>query len=106
VGRAPVESQDALRDLGDSLRGSGSATVVVLGAEMDGKVAFVAALSDDVVRAGRLKAGDLVGRVARVAGGGGGGKPHLATAGAKDPGKLTAALDAVPTIVTELLNQE
>jgi alanyl-tRNA synthetase len=106
VGRAPVESQDALRDLGDSLRGSGSATVVVLGAEMDGKVAFVAALSDDVVWAGRLKAGDLVGRVARVAGGGGGGKPHLATAGAKDPGKLTAALDAVPTIVTELLNQE
>ena len=104
VGRAPVESQDALRDLGDSLRGSGPSTIVVLGAEMDGKVALVAAVSDDVVKAGRVKAGDLVGRVAKVAGGGGGGKPHLATAGAKDPSKLDAALGAVPEIVSEILS--
>jgi alanyl-tRNA synthetase len=103
AGRAPVETRDALRDLGDQLRSSGPATVVVLGAEMDGKVALVAAVSDDVVKAGKLRAGDLVGRVASIAGGGGGGKPHLATAGAKDPAKLGEALDAVPAVVAEML---
>jgi alanyl-tRNA synthetase len=104
AGRAPVETRDALRDLGDRLRGTGPATVVVLGAEMEGKVALVAAVSDDVVKAGRLKAGDLVGRVAQLAGGGGGGKAHLATAGAKDPAKLEDALEAVPRMVAELLS--
>jgi alanyl-tRNA synthetase len=103
VGRAPVETRDALRDLGDRLRASGPATVVVLGAEMDGKVAFVAAVSDDLVKAGRVRAGDLVGRIARVASGGGGGKPHLATAGAKDPAKLDEALAAVPAVLAEIL---
>jgi len=102
VGRAPVDTRDSLRDLGDSLRAT-PCTVVVLGAELEGKVALVAAASDDVVKGGRVKAGDLVGRVARLAGGGGGGKPHLATAGAKDVAKLDEALAAVPAIVAELL---
>ncbi|MCA9751278.1 MAG: alanine--tRNA ligase, partial [Gemmatimonadetes bacterium] len=101
-GRVPVESRDALRDLGDSLRGSGPKTVVVLAAELEGKVALVAAVSDDVVKGGRVKAGDLVGRVAKIAGGGGGGKPHLATAGGKDPALMGAALEAVPGILQEL----
>ena len=103
AGVAPVDTREALRDLADTLRGKAPRTVVVLGTELEGKVALVAAVSDDVVREGRLKAGDLVGRVARVAGGGGGGKPHLATAGGKDPAKLGEALDAGPAIVAELL---
>jgi len=104
AGRVPAASHDALRDLGDRLRASGPATVVVLGTEIDGKVALLAALSDDVVKAGRLKAGDLVGKVAKIAGGGGGGKAHLATAGAKDPAKLDDALAAAPAIVSEALS--
>ncbi len=102
VGRAPVESRDALRDLGDALRGA-PGTVVVLGTEMEGKVALVAAVSDDIVKGGRVKAGDLVGRVAKIAGGGGGGKPHLATAGAKDVAKLDEALGAAEGILSELV---
>jgi alanyl-tRNA synthetase len=104
AGRVPAASRDALRDLGDRLRASGPSTVVVLGTEIEGKVALLAALSDDVVKTGRLKAGDLVGKVAKVAGGGGGGKPHLATAGAKDPAKLDAALAAAAEIVAEALS--
>ena len=103
AGLAPVENRDALRDLADLLRASGPKTLVVLAAEIEGKVALAAAASDDVVREGKVKAGELVGRVAKVAGGGGGGKAHLATAGAKDPEKLSQALDAVPDIVVELL---
>ena len=103
VGRAPVETRDALRDLGDALRATGPSTVVVLGVELEGKLAFVAAVSDDVVKQGKIQAGDLVGKIAKIAGGGGGGKPHLATAGAKDVGKLDEALGAVPEILAEIL---
>ncbi len=103
AGRAPAPSRDALRDLADALRASAPSTVVVLGVELEGKVALAAAVSDDVVKGGKLKAGDLVGKVAAIAGGGGGGKPHLATAGGKDPAKLDEALAAVPKIVAELL---
>ena len=102
VARVPAETRDALRDLGDSLRAT-PRTVVVLGADLEGKVALVAGASDDVVKEGRVTAGDLVGRVAKLVGGGGGGKPHLATAGAKDVAKLDEALAAVPGIVAELL---
>jgi alanyl-tRNA synthetase len=104
VGKAPVETRDALRDLGDALRSTGPSTVVVLGAELEGKLAFVAAVSDDVVKKGKIQAGDLVGKVAKIAGGGGGGKPHLATAGAKDVAKLDEALSAVPAILAEILD--
>lgn len=57
-----------------------------------GKVSLVAALGDEVVKAG-AKAGQLVGEVAKVCGGGGGGKPNLAAAGGKDPTKVTEALE-------------
>ncbi|KAF6257363.1 tRNA synthetases class II (A)-domain-containing protein [Scenedesmus sp. NREL 46B-D3] len=56
-----------------------------------GKVSFVAAISPKVVRAG-LQAGKLVGAVAKVCGGGGGGKPGLAQAGGKDATQLPQAL--------------
>jgi len=45
-----------------------------------------------VVEAG-LQAGKVVGAVAKVCGGGGGGKPQLAQAGAKDSSKLKEALE-------------
>lgn len=54
----------------------------------DGKVNFVAAVSDDLVARG-LKAGDWI---RQATGGGGGGRPQLAQAGGKDPAKLPDAL--------------
>jgi alanyl-tRNA synthetase len=59
----------------------------------DGKVNFVAAVSDDLIAKG-LKAGDWVRETAKVAGGGGGGRPQMAQAGGKDPAKLPEALRA------------
>ena len=59
-----------------------------------GKLTFLAAVTDDLVAEKKLNASDLVKRVAQVAGGSGGGKPHLALAGGKDPAKLEAALAA------------
>jgi alanyl-tRNA synthetase len=56
------------------------------------KVAFVAAVPE-AMQAQGLKAGDWVGEVAKVVGGGGGGKPDKAQAGGKDPSKIDEALD-------------
>jgi alanyl-tRNA synthetase len=59
-------------------------------------------LTDDLVRAGR-KAGDLVNRIAAVSGGKGGGRPHFASAGAGDPGRLAAAREATRDLVATWL---
>jgi len=64
---------------------------VLLGSAGEGKVNFIAAVSDDLIAKG-LKAGDWIRETAKVAGGGGGGRPQMAQAGGKDPAKLADAL--------------
>ena len=66
-------------------------------------MSFIAVVTDDLIADRGLKAGDVVKGVARLAGGSGGGKPHLAQAGGKNPEKMDEALDAVPGIVRELV---
>ncbi|MFN2250948.1 MAG: alanine--tRNA ligase, partial [Anaerolineae bacterium] len=86
---------DTLRGQVDALRDKLSSVVMVLGAVVDDKPRLIAAVTDDLVAAG-FHAGDLVKVVARDVGGGGGGRPNMAEAGGKDPGRLDAALAAVP----------
>ena len=50
-----------------------------------------------------IHAGNLVREVAKIAGGGGGGRPDFAQAGGRDPGKLQDALDAVPRLIESQL---
>jgi alanyl-tRNA synthetase len=64
---------------------------------------LLAAVTDDLVAAKRLDAASLVKAVAQVTGGSGGGKPHLALAGAKDPSKVDAALDEARRLIREAL---
>ena len=90
---APVV-HDQLREMADWYRDRFQSGVVVLGAVKDGKPVIVAAVTDDLIARG-LKAGDLVREVAKVVGGGGGGRADLATAGGRNPELLSAALDAV-----------
>lgn len=67
--------------------------VIVLGAATpDGKVMFVVKVTKDIV--GRAHAGNLVREVAKVAGGGGGGRPDFAQAGGKDASRLADAVAA------------
>ena len=63
---------------------------MVFAAVNDGKLMFIASVSDDLVGQG-YHAGKLIKEVASVCGGGGGGKANMAQAGAKDPGKLDEA---------------
>lgn len=65
---------------------------VVLGSVPEaGKVSLVAAFSPAVQQLG-LKAGSFIGEIAKLTGGGGGGRPNLAQAGGKQPEKLAEAL--------------
>ncbi len=63
------------------------------GTPQPAKLSFLAAVPDALIKKG-LKAGDWVKEVAKVAGGGGGGRPDVAQAGGKDPAKLADALEA------------
>ncbi len=74
--------------------------VIVLGAVIDGSPRLIAAVTEDLVKKG-IKAGDLVQYVAKQVGGGGGGRPTLAEAGGKDPGKIKGALDSVASWIRE-----
>jgi alanyl-tRNA synthetase len=82
---------EALRSLADDLRSRLGSGIVVLGAAGEGGVQFVAGVSKDLVKMG-YHAGNLIRDVAKIAGGGGGGRPDFAQAGGKNPERLDEAL--------------
>jgi alanyl-tRNA synthetase len=85
-------SRDALRDFADQLRDKHGPMALILGAEIEGKVALIAAVSKSLVKDKSLHAGNAVKAAANVAGGGGGGRPDLAEAGARLIEKLDDAI--------------
>ncbi len=101
---AQVQASDVelLREMTDWFRNQVGSGTVVLGAVLEGKPLFVAAVTQDLVSRG-LKAGDLVQQVARVVGGGGGGRPTLAQAGGRDASRIGEALALVPGLVQDAL---
>ncbi|HXG41378.1 MAG TPA: alanine--tRNA ligase [Dehalococcoidia bacterium] len=101
--RVEVPSLDALRYLGDALRQQMGSGVAVLGAVIEGRPSFLTVVTGDLT--GRLHAGELVRRVAAVAGGGGGGRPDLGQGGGKDAARLDEALAQAGDIVRQMLEQ-
>lgn len=87
-----------LRTVVEALKPRLTSAVVVLGGVSAGKVSLICYVTPDLVKAGK-HAGNIVGAVAKLCGGGGGGRPELATAGGKQPEKLADALATVPQIV-------
>ena len=59
-----------------------------------------------MIKGKNLKAGDIVKQVAAIAGGSGGGRPHLALAGAKDINKFDRALAEVEKIVLDQMSKK
>ncbi|MBI4418186.1 MAG: hypothetical protein HY563_05370, partial [Ignavibacteriales bacterium] len=100
-----VTSMDELKSLGDRLREKIGSGVGVLASVVDQKVALVCVVTDDLITSRKLEAGKIVGAVARLVGGGGGGRPHMATAGGKDIAKLGEALKNTESIVRSFLKQ-
>jgi len=96
---------NAVREAADRLRGRLGRGAAVLALQGGGKLTFLAAVTDDLVKEKRLSAAELVKQVAQVTGGSGGGKPHLALAGGKDAAKLAAALDEARRLLAAALAQ-
>jgi alanyl-tRNA synthetase len=103
--RADSLDRGQLRTLVDNLKQrleNQSGGIVVLGsAQPEGKVAIIAGVTPGLTK--RIQAGKLVGAVAKLVGGSGGGKPEIAEAGGKDQSQIDAALAAVPGIVTGMV---
>jgi len=93
AGRMDGLDAEGLRAAADRLRDRLGSGVVCLGGAHDGKVNLVAAVTKDLTK--RFQAGKLIQEVAKVVGGGGGGRPDLAQAGGKDAAKLDDALNLV-----------
>ena len=88
-----MEGVDAggLRELGDSLKDKIKEGVIVLASVNDGKVQLMATATDGAMKKG-AHAGNLIKGIARLVGGGGGGRPNMAMAGGKDASGVDAAL--------------
>ena len=106
TGRIANTDMDTLRTLGQTLRDRlGENAVGVLGTvDPEGaKVYLVATVSDDLVQQSDVKAGALVGQLAKRVGGGGGGRPTLATAGGRQPENLDATLVEAAEVLGAML---
>ena len=100
--RADSLERGQLRTLVDNLKQKlGEGVVVLASAQPEGKVAIIAGVTPGLVK--RIQAGKLVGAVAKLVGGSGGGKPEIAEAGGKDQAQIDAALAATAKIAGELL---
>jgi alanyl-tRNA synthetase len=88
-----------MRDLVDQMRGKLGSGVVVLGAadSAAGKVSLIVGVTKDLT--GRVQAGKIVGTLAGMVGGKGGGRPDLAEAGGSDAGALDGALAKAAEVV-------
>ena len=94
AGVFPLDAQSA-KDIAFQLRAQFTENIVVaIGGVADGKPNLTVALSDDLVRDGR-NAGQIVREAARLIQGGGGGQPHFATAGGKNPEGLKQSIDKI-----------
>jgi alanyl-tRNA synthetase len=96
-----LDSPKTLREVGDKIRDEMGSGVAVLGGEINSKAALLAIVSKDLTK--RIKAGDLVNKVAATVGGKGGGRPDMAQAGGNMPDKMNEAISQVYVHVQTLL---
>jgi alanyl-tRNA synthetase len=93
---------DGLRNTGDMLKNKIESGVVVLGSNYGDKVSFIVTATKDVMAKG-IHSGNIIKEVAKIAGGGGGGRPDMAQAGGKDASKINDALKAaIPVIEAQI----
>ena len=101
--RTSASSAEAMREMGDFLKARLSSVVVMLASVVEGSPILVAMVTPDLVDKG-LHAGNMIRETAKVLGGGGGGRPDIAQAGGRNPGKLDEALSGVPELVRQSLS--
>ena len=95
---------ERMKLVGDAIRArNGKSVALLTSLSASGAGQLCCVVGDKLIAEGRLKAGDLVGKAAKIAGGGGGGRPHMATAGAKTGDKLELALTRFPELIRKAM---
>ncbi len=95
---------EELRNMADGVRDKVDSAVVVLASVVDEKILFVSMVSKNLIPEG-AHAGNILREVAKLTGGGGGGRPDMAQAGGKDVSKLDSAMESVGEIVKAQFNK-
>ena len=91
---------EGLRNLGDRLRDRLESGLIVLGTSKNSKVNFVVMATKDMVKKG-IHSGSLIAQIAKITGGGGGGRPDMAQAGGKDPSLVNQALEKAKELILQ-----
>ncbi len=91
---------ETMREMTDWFRNRVDNGVMVLASDIDGKPQIVVAVSDALVKNG-IRAGDIIKPIARIVGGGGGGRPQMAQAGGVDSSRIQEALDAARGLIAD-----
>lgn len=102
-GKVHADSMDELKSFGDELRNKMGSGVGVLISQIEDKVGIVVVVSDNLIKEKNLSSGKIVGELAKLVRGGGGGRPHLATAGGKDISGIPAAISKIEKVVGSFL---
>ena len=100
-----LSNMDELKELGDELYKKLKNGVGLIAVVLNDKINLVCAVSDNLIKERNLHAGKLISEVAKELGGGGGGRPHLATAGGKDVSKLNEVITNFPSKIKNILNK-
>jgi len=97
-----VNDMEALRALGDQMRDKVDGVVVLAAKLADGKISVLAMATKEAIAVG-VNSGIVVKEVAKIMGGGGGGRPDMAQAGGKDASKMEEAMEKAWSIVESLI---
>jgi len=88
-----IEDMESFKKLADEFREGIKNTISLIVGTIDDKVNMICTVTDDLIKQGKFKAGELVKIPAMEVGGGGGGKPHFATAGGKNKENIPDAIE-------------
>jgi alanyl-tRNA synthetase len=102
TGIIETADSEALRAFGDELRERLGTGIGVVAAKIGDRHSLLAVVTDDLIGKG-VRADAVVREVAKLAGGKGGGRPHMAQASTGEPGRAEEALKRVPEIVRPML---
>ncbi|HYX09112.1 MAG TPA: alanine--tRNA ligase [Bacteroidales bacterium] len=97
-----LDSPDHMKDLAFQLKGQVENLFLILGARINGKASLAIMVSENLVAAKQLHAGNMIREIAREIDGGGGGQPFFATAGGKNPDGIPTAIAKAKEYVSKL----